>query len=127
MAAHRRCMIQPVCSAARDMQNYVMMLGQGLYACALRETGPVSRAILTCSADKCLTSIFCVVGLSSSYLSQSSASHTMSVSTAPMSRHMSVSLTPNTYLPLSWEISSKNLPMRRFSCKHRQRDANSDV
>ena len=40
----------------------------------------------------------------------------MRVSTAPISRHDSVSATPDTYLPVSWLISSKNLPMSRFSC-----------
>ena len=36
-------------------------------------------------------------------------SQTMRVSTAPISRHCSVSATPNTYFPVSWLISSKNL------------------
>ena len=42
-------------------------------------------------------------------------SHTMSVSTAPMSRHISVSATPKQYLPVSCEISSKYLLTSFFS------------
>ena len=36
-------------------------------------------------------------------------SHTMRVSTAPISKHCRVSPTPKTNLPVSWLISSKNL------------------
>ena len=49
------------------------------------------------------------------YRFTSSDSHTMSVSTAPISKHASVSATPKTNLPVSCEISSKNLEIRRFS------------
>lgn len=49
------------------------------------------------------------------YRFTSRLSHTISVSTAPISRHARVSATPKTNLPVSCEISSKNLEMRRFS------------
>lgn len=46
-------------------------------------------------------------------------SQTMSVSTAPISRHASVSFTPLVCLLVSWLISSKNLLISRFSCGRR--------
>ncbi len=49
------------------------------------------------------------------YRFTSRLSHTISVSTAPISRQASVSATPKTNLPVSCEISSKNLEIRRFS------------
>uniref|UniRef100_A0A2P2L101 Uncharacterized protein n=1 Tax=Rhizophora mucronata TaxID=61149 RepID=A0A2P2L101_RHIMU len=42
-------------------------------------------------------------------------SHTIRVSTAPASRACNVSSTPKTYLPVSWLISSKYFPIKRFS------------
>lgn len=49
------------------------------------------------------------------FLIVSSASHTISVSTAPMSDALSVSLIPKQYLPVSSAISSKYFWMSRFS------------
>jgi hypothetical protein len=49
----------------------------------------------------------------------------MSVSTAPISRHASVSLTLNTNLPVSWLISSKKRLIRRFSCTNLTLDSMS--
>ena len=46
----------------------------------------------------------------STYLVTSRFSHTIRVSTAPISNDFSVSFTPKQYLPVSWDISSKYLP-----------------
>lgn len=45
----------------------------------------------------------------------SSASQTISNSTAPISRARKVSWMPNTYFPVSWATSSKNLVISFFS------------
>ena len=56
-------------------------------------------------------------------------SHTMSVSTAPMSKHCSVSSTPKQYLPVSWLISSKYLHIKRAHARgcERAREAQQCV
>ncbi|KAJ6319694.1 hypothetical protein OIU78_015166 [Salix suchowensis] len=50
------------------------------------------------------------------YLLISRFSHTIRISTAPISRAFNVSSTPKTYFPVSWLISSKYFPIKRFSC-----------
>lgn len=51
-------------------------------------------------------------GLVNTYRCTSRFSHTIRVSTAPISRQASVSFTPNTNLPVSWLIWSKKLRRR---------------
>ncbi len=55
-----------------------------------------------------------------------SFSYTISVSTAPISRPLSVSLMPKQNLPVSCEISSKYLEMSFFSCTNLTFESVSD-
>mmetsp|Transcript_4798 Transcript_4798/g.16016 ORF Transcript_4798/g.16016 Transcript_4798/m.16016 type:complete len:241 (+) Transcript_4798:672-1394(+) len=83
-------------------------------------SAPVSWSLkffwsFSCSGVRCTMCVSPVVALESTCLLTSMFSQIISVSTAPISRHISVSLTPKQYLPLSCAISSKNFPISFFS------------
>ena len=63
----------------------------------------------SCSSVRYLIIVSLVAVFISTWRLISRFSHTMSVSTAPMSRHCSVSSTPKQNFPVSWLISSKYL------------------
>mmetsp|Transcript_17353 Transcript_17353/g.53766 ORF Transcript_17353/g.53766 Transcript_17353/m.53766 type:complete len:208 (+) Transcript_17353:208-831(+) len=88
-------------------------------ASTLSRSTPVSLSwnenASSCAGLRLTTCSSPVAELRSTWRMMSRFSHTMSVSTAPISRQHNVSRTPNTYLPVSWLISSKNLDSNFFS------------
>jgi len=69
-----------------------------------------------CSLFKCFIIISSVLMFFSTYRFISKSSQIISVWKASISRTFMVSSKPYTNFPLSWLTSSKNLPIKRFSC-----------